>query len=140
MAAEEHLNGQQFFHGSNQEFQPGDYINPGVMVPKEIDSRESKGGSNPGRWSNDFKHLGHDQFVWMTKNPENASYGKNFYQVEPEGLTHSYSHELANGGSRRAYENTQTHVSLAPVKVLRRGKLAGPHPDNPNISKIEWDD
>lgn len=136
--------GEQFklYHSSHQEFEPGDMIKPGEMVPHIQSRPEGVTGKN---WSDDFHEAGHNKFVWMTTNPE-ASYGKNLYEVEPQGLTERYSYRDAAPYNRGTglipdeHRSKETHVSLAPAKVLRRGKLAGPHPDNPGISKIEWDD
>ena len=146
MTANESL-GEQFklYHGSNQEFNVGDEVKPGDMVPKTVNSRvdtskaipgstRALAGSLAGRWSDDFHELGHDKFVWSSSRPENTGmYGKNLYEVKPQGLTERYTYKTG-------VKSKDTHVSLAPMKVVRRGKLAGPHPNNPDIEKIEWDD
>jgi hypothetical protein len=136
--------GEQFklYHASDQEFNVGDMIKPGSMVPPSVHSRESKVSYkvHSTRWSDDFAERGHDQFVWMSHSPESTEqYGRNLYEVQPEGLTAPYktapSRKFPSGRVISPY-----HVSLAPAKVVRRGKLAGPHPNNPDISKIEWDE
>lgn len=127
--------GEQFklYHGSNQEFNVGDEVKPGEMVPPSVKSRQGSIGST-SRWSDDFSELGHKNFVWSSSRPENTGmYGKNLYEVQPQGLTERYTYKTG-------VKSKDTHVSLAPMKVVRRGKLAGPHPNNPGIEKIEWDD
>lgn len=134
MTANESL-GEQFklYHGSNQEFNVGDEVKPGDMVPPNIHSRPGSEFGTP-RWSDDFSELGHHNFVWSTSSPEHTGmYGKNLYEVQPQGLTERYTYKTGT-------KSKDTHVSLAPMKVARRGKLAGPHPNNPSIQKIEWDD
>jgi hypothetical protein len=124
----------KLYHGSNQEFNVGDEIKPGGMVPQSVKSRPGSIGET-SRWSDDFSELGHHDFVWSTDSPEHTgTYGKNLYQVEPQGLTARYTYPQTGKVS------PHFHVSLAPMKVVRRGKLAGPHPKNPSIQKIEWDE
>jgi hypothetical protein len=131
--------GEQFklYHGSNQDFNVGDEVKPGDMVPRTVKSRESADPNRYGtsRWSDDFSEHGHQNFVWSTTDPEHTGmYGKNLYEVHPQGLTERYTYPTTGNKSK------DTHVSLAPMKVVRRGKLAGPHPKNPSIQKIEWDE
>lgn len=99
-------------------FKPGDYVKPGNMVPNDIHSRTG------GRWSDDYSDKGHDQFVWMTKHPEDAHYGSNVYEVHPEGLTRAYNYRGEGEPESRSH---QAHVSLAPVKVVRRIGDDEPH-------------
>lgn len=106
--------GEQFklYHASDSDFQPGDQIHPGAMVP----SVKSRPG---GKWSEDYPDHGHDQFVWMKTKPEDVRhYGAHVYEVQPEGLSSPY-HWPETGAPFR-----DTHVSLAPVKVVR--KIGGP--------------
>ncbi len=121
MAAHESL-GPQFYHSTNSELKPGDVIQPGHR--RDDDSFH---------FSDDFKELGHHNFTWMTTEKPGVyggKYGKNSYEVEPLGLHHPYSFQLAKSGERTTTERMQERssgndhrtawVSLAGAKVIRK--------------------
>ena len=122
MTASESL-GEQFklYHGSNQEFNVGDEVKPGDMVPRSVKSRQSVDPNrySSSRWSDDFAELGHHNFVWSSSHPENTGmYGKNLYEVKPQGLTERYTYKTgvkSEGHPRVA----GTHEGGAPGQAGR---------------------
>ena len=111
MAAEEHL-GPQFFHGSNADLNVGDEIHPSSGDLRHPGNK----GFSPGV---------HKEFVWMTPHADNATFfGKNIYQVEPQGLTNRFSYGGPGKGNPEGSHfpvDKDAHVSLAPARVVRKG-------------------
>lgn len=107
------LNQEQFFHTTEADLKPGDYLHPNYKPAgegfSEIFSREG---------------LGHHDFVHMTRGTESARishnmFGKQTYEVEPEGLTNRYDWMKTHRPSSRG-SHPDHWVSLAPVRVKRR--------------------
>ena len=94
MAAEDSLTPRQF-HGTNQEFKPGD-----TLLPRN----ELK--DNPGRGGG----LSPGSFVWSTTDPRwPGSFGKNVYEVQHEGMVNKPPNARIPG----------SHVSLG-AKVVKK--------------------
>lgn len=120
MSAGDHVSPQQFYHSTDAGLKPGDVIEPGHKI------------ENPNRpSSDDFKEYGHHNFTWMTTvkpHPNvNGGYGRNHYEVEPMGLHHPYSFNLAKTGTRirpntdpPRNDEGSNWVSLAGAKVVRK--------------------
>ena len=103
MSAENVVSHRQFFHGSDEHFNVGDEIQPGSMAGVHKFANESSG---------------HGDFVWMSPDQGKAAFfGKHVYEVEPKGLTNRYTYPTMNHPM-----DEDAHVSLAPVKVTRKGR------------------
>ena len=107
MSAHESL-GPQFFHGSDEDLNVGDEIKPGAVAGIRKFSSES---------------AGHGDFTWMSPDAGKAAFfGKHVYQVEPQGLTNSYTYP----SGRQHPVDEGAHVSLAPAKIVRKGRRHQP--------------
>jgi hypothetical protein len=117
MTAKDAINPLQFYHSTDSELNSGDVLKPNHPV-----------GNTSRPSSDDFKEYGHHDFTWMTTvkpHPKaQYGYGKNHYEVEPMGLHHPYSFDVARGHKRTMQDANpnmnSTWVSLAGAKVLRK--------------------
>ena len=113
------LSNRQFFHGTAAKLQPGDLIHPNHLPDEQAYNQE---------------HPEHSDFVWMSNRVRDADWyarhrgsmqggtkptqdkavrNSHVYEVEPQGL-HAPADTLTPGKKSHS-----THVSLAPVKVVR---------------------
>ena len=121
MSAEDHLS-PRLFHGSDEDFNVGDEIHPGAVAGNSKFTAEASG---------------HREFVWMSPHEKNASFfGRKVYQVEPQGLTNKYTYPTPTHPA-----DEDAHVSLAPVKVVRKGRaLRGDNSYNYSRNEVRWED
>jgi hypothetical protein len=92
-------NPQQFFHGSDHEFNPGDEVLPGNELEES-----------------NFATL-HPGNVYMTNSWRGArDWGKHSYEVEPVGEPTS----IGFGSGRRAQGGYETHFVAPKAKVIRK--------------------
>lgn len=115
MSAGDAVSPQQFFHATDAHLNPGDVIKPGHKPP------------GTGGHSDDFDELGHHNFTWMFPNRDHVrSYGRHTYQVEPIGLHHPYSFDLARTGdasmrtSELAEDRPHAVVALGGARVIKK--------------------
>lgn len=100
MTAEDHLSGQQFFHGSDHPFEPGDQ----VTSPSARGAEGNFGTMRPDR-------------VYLSNSRSYAKgFGEHVYRVQPEGEPEDTGYVGGRKGETRVY-----HAQSATV-VKRVGK------------------
>lgn len=104
VSASDHLNPQQFFHGSSQEFEPGDLVRP----------QRDTGAPN---WAEQLGHTGPlgphytGEHVHHADTPYEARvFGRHVYQVEPLSVVEPDPESAGQGWTR----------NRGPARVVRR--------------------
>lgn len=104
MAASDHLNGQQFFHGSLHNFEPGDMIEPGHVAGND---------HPPGFEPTPSKH------VYATPSREVAqSYAKRYQGMD---LVHGSVYHVEPTGPVEPDDMEDNSIrSTSPMRVVRK--------------------
>lgn len=110
MAADEHLNQTQFFHGTRKEFNPGDKIEPG----HEPNSKHSEGGAY-------FTGNAEDALWFAQRAKSTGQSGLSLYEVKPTG-DYGEDPELSRM-SKRERAHHSGYVSDHPLEVVRKLKM-----------------
>lgn len=105
MSAQDHLNPKQFFHGTNVELKPGEYVLP----PEKTGAQPHSHPDIPAEEFNNAAHVYVSTSLQAAQNFASDKGGSNVYEVEPHSDIHK-DPESEYTGDEDSYRASKARV------------------------------